>query len=253
VLFLPDKSRRPIRCRDLLLIRRLHPATFALKTAICPRRADDTVTVPSSSISNSVQGPNTGLATLVAEELTPTWSQMRAESAPANDELYGQFLVRIAGGAGGSTADGETLSADAQAGAAARAMLVDAARRGMGRAPRPRLPVSKGGFLKRQGHRSGLWCPFAEKAATTEAPAEPKVEAGKGFYTGSGPIVPSWNTSQRRPARRIHRWMCYRDGMETVVWPIRQMGAVVASFDDTDALKVPGVIAVREIPARRCV
>ncbi|WP_176439059.1 hypothetical protein [Puniceibacterium sediminis] len=34
------------------------------------------------------QGPFTGLATLVAEELDASWDQMRAESAPADDKLY---------------------------------------------------------------------------------------------------------------------------------------------------------------------
>src|SRR5690348_14667887 len=44
---------------------------------------DNTVTVLIKHIEMG-QGPYTGLATLVAEELDADWSQMRAEGAPAN-------------------------------------------------------------------------------------------------------------------------------------------------------------------------
>src|SRR5512134_3124966 len=48
---------------------------------------DNTVTVMIKHLEMG-QGPYTGLATLVAEELDADWSQMRAEGAPANTELY---------------------------------------------------------------------------------------------------------------------------------------------------------------------
>ena len=44
---------------------------------------DSTVTVISRSLEFG-QGPYTGFATLVAEELDADWSQVRAEAAPAN-------------------------------------------------------------------------------------------------------------------------------------------------------------------------
>ncbi|MGO4842082.1 molybdopterin cofactor-binding domain-containing protein, partial [Rhizobiaceae sp. 2RAB30] len=49
--------------------------------------ADDTVTVLSKHIEFG-QGPFTGLATLVAEELDADWSQMRAVHSPADDKIY---------------------------------------------------------------------------------------------------------------------------------------------------------------------
>ena len=48
---------------------------------------DSTVTVLIKHIEFG-QGPYTGLTTLVAEELDADWSQMRAQSAPANTALY---------------------------------------------------------------------------------------------------------------------------------------------------------------------
>src|SRR5262249_52403871 len=49
------------------------------------------------------QGPYTGIATLVAEELDAHWSQMRAQGAPSNAELYKNLAFGIQG-TGGSTA-----------------------------------------------------------------------------------------------------------------------------------------------------
>ena len=48
--------------------------------------ADDTVTVLIKHIEFG-QGPFSGLATLVAEELDADWSKVRAEHAPSNPEL----------------------------------------------------------------------------------------------------------------------------------------------------------------------
>src|SRR5881394_260920 len=50
-------------------------------------KPDSTVTVLCKHIEMG-QGPFTGLATLVAEELEADWSQMRAEHAPSNPVLY---------------------------------------------------------------------------------------------------------------------------------------------------------------------
>ena len=63
---------------------------------------DDTVTVLIKHIEFG-QGPYTGLATLVAEELDADWSQMRAAAAPADAELYKNFAFGMQG-TGGSTA-----------------------------------------------------------------------------------------------------------------------------------------------------
>ena len=62
---------------------------------------DDTVTVLVKHIEFG-QGPFTGLATLVAEELDADWSKVRAEHAPADANLYKNFLLGSQG-TGGST------------------------------------------------------------------------------------------------------------------------------------------------------
>ena len=80
---------------------------------------DDLVTVMIKHLEMG-QGPYTGLATLVAEELDADWSQMRAEGAPADDTLYAN-LAFGAQGTGGSTAIANSFMQMRKAGAAARA------------------------------------------------------------------------------------------------------------------------------------
>src|SRR3982751_6032618 len=86
---------------------------------------DDTVHVLSKHIEFG-QGPYTGLATLVAEELDADWSQMRAAAAPANNDLYKNLAFGLQG-TGGSTAVANSYEQMRKAGATARAMLVAAA------------------------------------------------------------------------------------------------------------------------------
>jgi isoquinoline 1-oxidoreductase beta subunit len=64
---------------------------------------DNTVTVLSKHIEFG-QGPFTGMATLVAEELDADWSQMRADHAPSNPVLYKNLLFGVQG-TGGSGCD----------------------------------------------------------------------------------------------------------------------------------------------------
>lgn len=72
------------------------------------------------------QGTASGLATLVAEELDAAHAQMRADFAPANTALYANLLFGMQG-TGGSTAIANSFEQYRRAGAAARAMLVQAA------------------------------------------------------------------------------------------------------------------------------
>src|SRR5258708_34226583 len=82
---------------------------------------DDTVTVLVKHIEFG-QGPFTGLATLVAEELDADWSKVRAEHAPADANLY-KNLVLGSQGTGGSTAIANSYEQMRKTGAAASALL----------------------------------------------------------------------------------------------------------------------------------
>ena len=66
---------------------------------------DSSVTVQIKHIEFG-QGPTTGLATLVAEELDADWSQMRAELAPAN-MVYKNLFFGMQGTGGSSSSSSE--------------------------------------------------------------------------------------------------------------------------------------------------
>ncbi len=206
---------------------------------------DDTVTVMIKHIEFG-QGPNTGLSTLVAEELDADWSQMRAESAPADDALYANSLFGLQG-TGGSTAMANSYMQMRKAGAAARAMLVDAAAQEWG-VPASEITVSKGQIAHAASGKTSGFGALAEKAATMTAPAEPVLKKAADFVL-IGTDVPKLDTKTKTNGQAMFTMDVYRDGMETVVVAHPQkMGAVVASYDDAEAINVAGVTAIRQIP-----
>ncbi|MEY8838554.1 molybdopterin cofactor-binding domain-containing protein, partial [Cribrihabitans sp. XS_ASV171] len=85
-LTLPLKTRAQSGAAAALGSGATDASTFA-PNAFVRVAPDDSVTVLIKHIEFG-QGPFTGLATLVAEEMDADWSQMRAEHAPANTELY---------------------------------------------------------------------------------------------------------------------------------------------------------------------
>lgn len=190
------------------------------------------------------QGPFTGLATLVAEELDADWDQMRAEHAPADAALYGNTAFGGIQGTGGSTAMGSSFMVMRQAGAAARAMLVAAASEKWG-VPAAQITVSKGVITHAASGRSGLFGEFAEAASKLAPPAETTLKTPDKFvYIGKN--VPKLDTGAKSTGEAVFALDVYRDGMQTVVVEHpRKFGATVASVDDAAARAVPGVIDVK--------
>src|SRR5262245_521891 len=91
---------------------------------------DSTVTVISKHIEFG-QGPYTGIATILADELDADWSQIRVESAPADVKLYANSAFG-AQGTGGSSAMANSWEQLRNAGAEASARLVAAAAKSCG-------------------------------------------------------------------------------------------------------------------------
>ena len=204
---------------------------------------DDTVTVLIKHIEFG-QGPFTGLATLVAEEMDADWSQMRAEHAPANDELYKNLAFGMQG-TGGSTAMANSYMQMRKAGAAARALLVAAAAEEWG-VPEAEITVSKGRIS--HGARSSGFGALAERAAGLTPPEDPPVKSADQF-TLIGTDLPKLDTAAKSNGTAQFTMDLYLEGMQTVVVAHpRKFGATVAGFDDSAAVQVPGVVAVRQIP-----
>ncbi|MGF1551889.1 MAG: molybdopterin cofactor-binding domain-containing protein [Paracoccaceae bacterium] len=207
---------------------------------------DDSVTVLIKHIEFG-QGPYTGLTTLVAEEMDADWSQMRAEAAPSDAELYKNLAFGLQG-TGGSTAIANSWVQMRRAGAAARAMLVAAAAREWG-VDAGEITVSKGVMRHEDSGRESGFGPFAEAARESEAPAEPALKDPADFVL-IGTDRPKVDSLIKSTGEAVFTIDVYRDGMLTVaVAHPPKFGATVAAIDDADALAVPGVERVAEIPS----
>jgi len=208
---------------------------------------DDTVTVLIKHIEFG-QGPFTGLATLVAEEMDADWSQMRAEHAPSNPDLYKNLAFGIQG-TGGSSAIANSYEQMRKAGASARAMLVEVAGQAWNVAP-GEITVARGVIRHAASGHEGRFGEFAEAASRLPAPADPRLKDPSAFQLigrDDGTVhkldVPPKSNGTAQFTIDIRE-----PGMLTVlVARPPRFGAKVASFDATAAKAVPGVVDVKQI------
>lgn len=207
--------------------------------------ADDTVTVLSKHIEFG-QGPFTGLATIVAEELDADWSQMRAVHSPADDKVYANLMFGLQG-TGGSTSIANSYEQLRKAGATARAMLVAAAAEEW-KVPASEITVAKGRIKHAASSKESGFGAFASKAATQTPPAEPKLKDPKDFVL-IGQELPKLDTVSKTNGKAVFTLDVSADNMlyATVGHP-DHFGATVKSFDDAEARKVQGVVDVKQIP-----
>ena len=190
------------------------------------------------------QGPWTGLATLVAEEMDADWAQMRAEHAPSNPVLYGDpnFGMQITGGSASIATSFDLMR---KAGAAARAMLVAAAAKAWN-APAGEIEVENG--VLRYGDNTGTFGDFAEAAASETAPQDPPLKSPDQFIYIGDPDLPKLDTASKSNGEAIFTLDLYRDDMLTaVVLHPDKFGATVASVDASAALATPGVADVKTV------
>jgi isoquinoline 1-oxidoreductase beta subunit len=207
--------------------------------------ADDTVTILSKHIEFG-QGPFTGLATLVAEELDADWSQMRAVHAPADDKVYANLAFGLQG-TGGSSSIANSYEQLRKAGATARAMLVSAAAKEWG-VPAAEITVSKGRIAHAASGKESGFGALADKAAQETPPAEPVLKDAKDFVL-IGKELPKLDTVAKSNGTAVFTLDVTADNMliAMVAHP-DHFGATVKSFDATEALKIPGVVDVKQIP-----
>ena len=128
---------------------------------------DDTVTVLSKHIEFG-QGPFTGLATIVAEELDADWSQMRAVHSPADDKIYANLAFGLQG-TGGSTSIANSYEQLRKAGATARAMLVSAAAEEWG-VPASEITVEQGRIKHAASGKESGFGALAEQGCQANSP-----------------------------------------------------------------------------------
>jgi isoquinoline 1-oxidoreductase beta subunit len=219
-------------------------ATFA-PNAFIRVGADSSVTVLVKHIEFG-QGPFTGLATLVAEEMDADWSQMRAEHAPADVKLYANLAFGVQG-TGGSTAMANSFDQIRKAAATARIMLVQAAAQAW-KVPAGEITI-EAGVLKHASGKQGRFGDFAAAAAKLPAPADAQLKQRAQFrLIGKEGAVKRLDSADKARGKAQFTIDISAPGMLTVVVarPPR-FGGKVASFDASEALKIKGVVDVKQI------
>ena len=207
---------------------------------------DSTVTVLVKH-SEFGQGTWTGLTTMVAEELDADWSQMRAENAPANVELYASSIFGVQG-TGGSTATPGSWLPMRQAGAAARAMIVEAAARTWG-VPVDDIAVRAGVVSHAASGRSASFGDLVQEATRSVPPNEPRLKTPDRFVL-IGRNVPRIDAPEKSNGTARYGIDLFEDGLLTVaVARPPRFGATLLSFDPSSALAMPGVRRVERIPS----
>ncbi len=206
---------------------------------------DNTVTVLIKHLEMG-QGPYTGLATLVAEELDADWSQMRAEGAPANNDLYKNLAFGVQG-TGGSTAVANSYEQMRRAGATARAMLVAAAAESW-KVPASEIAVKQGVLRHAGSGRQSTFGELAEVAARQTPPKDVTLKSPKDFIL-IGKQLPRLDAGAKSTGRAIFTIDMQRpDALTVMVSHPPRFGAKVISFDDSAARRVRGIVDVKTIP-----
>jgi isoquinoline 1-oxidoreductase beta subunit len=206
---------------------------------------DNTVTVMVKHLEMG-QGPYTGLTTLVAEELDAHWSQMRAQGAPANTELYKNLAFGIQG-TGGSTAIANSYEQMRKAGATARAMLVAAAAEEWG-VPAKEISVRKGVLRHSASGKQATFGQLAERAAKMAPPNDVQLKDPSRF-TLIGTAVGKLDSPEKSTGQAIYTIDVQRpEALTVLVAHPQRFGAKAISVDDTQARAVRGVVDIKTIP-----
>ena len=206
--------------------------------------ADGAVTVISKHIEFG-QGTHAGLAAMVAEELDADWSRVLVEQSPANTKVY-QNLLFGAQGTGGSTAIANSWMQLRQAGASARAMFVQAASAKWG-VPAAEITV-KDSVVSHASVKSASFADLLKDAAKVAPPAAPVLKDPKNFTLIGTQKVRRKDSLAKSTGKAVYTQDIDMPGMLTaMVAHAPRFGAKVASYDDTEAKKVKGVVKIFKI------
>jgi isoquinoline 1-oxidoreductase beta subunit len=152
----------PVSATDLKRAEDDNPASVATLSAFISIAPDGTVTIVSKNPEIG-QGVKTSLPMMVADELDCDWQQVRIVQGDFDPKRYGDQS------AGGSSATPDNWLPMRRAGAAARAMLIQAAALKW-RLPAGELTTSRGRILQRGSSRSIGYGEVASLAATLTPP-----------------------------------------------------------------------------------
>lgn len=208
---------------------------------------DDQVTVIAKHLEMG-QGAHTGLATLLADELDARWSQVEVIAAPADPKRYNNLFWGPTQGTGGSTAIANAFKQMREAGAAARAMLVDAAA-ARWQVPAAELTVRDGVVRHPASGKQVSFGELAEAAAALPVPESVSLKSPDQFHL-IGREIPRKDLPGKIDGSALFTQDVERPGMLfAAVGHAPRFGATLRSFDDTAARRVASVQGTVQIPS----
>jgi isoquinoline 1-oxidoreductase subunit beta len=206
---------------------------------------DESVTVISAH-SEMGQGIYTSLPMLLNEELQADWSRIRVEAAPV-DKVYNHpvFGVQMTGGSTTSPAEWERYR---KMGATARVMLIEAAATKWG-VEASACRAEKGVVVHAATSKRASYGSLANAAAKLTPPASVPLKNPKDFTLVGKPTRRLDTPSKTNGTAQFGLDVIVPGMLTAVVARPPVFGGKVAKFDAREALKVPGVRAVEQVPS----
>jgi isoquinoline 1-oxidoreductase subunit beta len=186
------------------------------------------------------QGVSTSLPMILAEEMEADWKQISVEQVGAST-LYGDQST------GGSASVRTMWDPLRRAGASAREMLISAAAIEWG-VPRSACKAEASTVVHSASNRRMTYGQLAAKAATLPVPTDPTLKKDAKDYKIVGQRVPRLDTPSKVAGTAGYGIDFRLPNMKRAVLarcPI--FGGKVASFDDKESKKIPGVSYVGKI------
>jgi len=194
------------------------------------------------------QGVTTGLATLAADELDADWAFVRSEYALSDPKVYNNLKFGSIQGTNGSSSIENSFEQMRLAGATARAMLVAAAASAWN-VPVSEIKTSKSVLT----HASGKRATYGEMAVAAGRLPVPKgvalKEPSQFTLIGKDKATPRVDSASKCDGTALYTIDVKLPGLLTAVIAFPpSFGAKVVAFDAADALRVPGVTDVVQVP-----
>ena len=187
------------------------------------------------------QGTRTSMAMIVAEELDADWSKVKVIQAPG-DSKYGSQSTA------GSQSVLYSYSNLRYAGATARAMLISAAAQLWG-IPNSSCNALMSQVSEKSGSRTFTYGELTDKASTLSVPPKSTIKLkSPDTFTIIGQSKLHYDALDMTMGKAVY-------GLDTIVPDMKYaaiarrpaLGASVNTYDDTETMKVPGVIRTMKI------
>ncbi len=209
--------------------------------------SDGFVTVMSKHIEFG-QGNHAGLAAIAAEEMDADWTKVRVEQSIANASVYANTSFGMQG-TGGSSAISNSWMQLRNAGAAARAMFVQAAATTWG-VPAKDITVKDGVVRYVAGGKEATFGELVPVAAKVTPPQKPILKDPKNFsLIGSDRVRRKDSAAKSSGTARFTQDVHLPNMLTAMVAHSPKFGSSVASFDASAAKQIAGVVDVFQIPS----